>query len=128
MRPLQAHCHRGLGTLYLKTGQQEQAQAELFTAVALYRLAARDRGGSGPGERMLKYSQAVWEVEKHRSGLQLATMPGHDGEKIARLAYTTCKNSGRSAVSLRLLPHATDSGQLALGGRTSHSYRRLWLG
>ena len=37
MRPLVAHCHRGLGTLYLKTGQQEQAQAELSTAIALYR-------------------------------------------------------------------------------------------
>jgi tetratricopeptide (TPR) repeat protein len=37
MRPLLAHCHRGLGTLYLKTGQQEQAQAELATAIALYR-------------------------------------------------------------------------------------------
>ena len=37
MRPLQAHCHRGLGTLYLKTGQQEQARAELSTAIALYR-------------------------------------------------------------------------------------------
>jgi hypothetical protein len=37
MRPLQAHCHRGLGTLYLTTGQQEQAQAELSTTMALYR-------------------------------------------------------------------------------------------
>jgi tetratricopeptide (TPR) repeat protein len=37
MRPLQAHCHRGLGTLYLKAGQQEQAHAELSTAIALYR-------------------------------------------------------------------------------------------
>jgi tetratricopeptide (TPR) repeat protein len=36
MHPLLAHCHRGLGTLYLKTGQQEQAHAELSTAVALY--------------------------------------------------------------------------------------------
>jgi class 3 adenylate cyclase/tetratricopeptide (TPR) repeat protein len=36
MRPLQAHCRRGLGTLYLKTGQQEQAQAELSMAIALY--------------------------------------------------------------------------------------------
>ena len=26
MRPLQAHCHRGLGTLYLKMGQQAQAR------------------------------------------------------------------------------------------------------
>jgi class 3 adenylate cyclase/tetratricopeptide (TPR) repeat protein len=37
MRPLQAHCHHGLGTLYLKTGQQAQAHAELSTAIALYR-------------------------------------------------------------------------------------------
>jgi tetratricopeptide (TPR) repeat protein len=37
MRPLLAHCHRGLGTLYLKTGQQEQARAELSTAITLYR-------------------------------------------------------------------------------------------
>jgi class 3 adenylate cyclase/tetratricopeptide (TPR) repeat protein len=37
MRPLQAHCHRGLGTLYAKIGQQEQACAELSAAIALYR-------------------------------------------------------------------------------------------
>jgi tetratricopeptide (TPR) repeat protein len=37
MRPLQAHCHRGLGTLYVTTGQREQARPELSTAIALYR-------------------------------------------------------------------------------------------
>jgi tetratricopeptide (TPR) repeat protein len=37
MRPLQAHCHRGLGTLYAQIGQQEQARAALSTAIALYR-------------------------------------------------------------------------------------------
>jgi len=37
MRPLQAHCHRGLGTLYSHTGQSEQARAELSTAIDLYR-------------------------------------------------------------------------------------------
>ena len=37
MRPLQAHCHLGLGTLYAKTGQQEQARIELSTALELYR-------------------------------------------------------------------------------------------
>jgi tetratricopeptide (TPR) repeat protein len=36
MRPLQAHCHRGLGMLYAATGQREQARAELSTAVDLY--------------------------------------------------------------------------------------------
>jgi hypothetical protein len=37
MRPLQAHCHLGLGTLYARTGQAVQARAELDTAMTLYR-------------------------------------------------------------------------------------------
>jgi tetratricopeptide (TPR) repeat protein len=37
MRPLQAHCHSGLGTLYTTVGQREQARTELSTAIALYR-------------------------------------------------------------------------------------------
>jgi predicted ATPase len=38
MRPLQAHCHRGLGMLYATTGQRDQAHAALTTALALYRV------------------------------------------------------------------------------------------
>ena len=55
MRPLQAHCHRGLGTLYATTGQREQARAELSTAIEMYHvdgddlLAPGDRGGAGAG-------------------------------------------------------------------------------
>jgi tetratricopeptide (TPR) repeat protein len=37
MRPLQAHCHRGLGELYAQTGLNEQAQKELSIAIDLYR-------------------------------------------------------------------------------------------
>jgi len=37
MRPLVAHCHFGLGTLYLKMAQWEQARAELSAAITLYR-------------------------------------------------------------------------------------------
>src|SRR5262249_11120935 len=37
MRPLVAHCHLGLGTLYVKTGRQEQACTELSTAMEMYR-------------------------------------------------------------------------------------------
>jgi tetratricopeptide (TPR) repeat protein len=37
MRPLQAHCHRGLGMLYAMTGQREQARAALSTAIEMYR-------------------------------------------------------------------------------------------
>jgi tetratricopeptide (TPR) repeat protein len=36
MRPLQAHCHHGLGTLYTMTGQREQARIELSAAIDLY--------------------------------------------------------------------------------------------
>ena len=36
MRPLQAHCHRGLGRLYTATGLREQARAELSTAIEMY--------------------------------------------------------------------------------------------
>jgi len=37
MRPLQAHCHRGLGTVYAALGQREQAHTALTTAIELYR-------------------------------------------------------------------------------------------
>jgi tetratricopeptide (TPR) repeat protein len=37
MRPLQAHCHLGLGTLYAQNGQREQARAALTAAIDLYR-------------------------------------------------------------------------------------------
>ena len=36
MRPLQAHCHRGLGMLYAATRQREQARTELSDAMAMY--------------------------------------------------------------------------------------------
>jgi tetratricopeptide (TPR) repeat protein len=37
MRPLQAHCHRGLGTLYAMLGQPAQARTALITAIEMYR-------------------------------------------------------------------------------------------
>src|SRR5262249_15599397 len=37
MRPLQAHCHSGLGTLYAKLGQSELACTALSAAIDLYR-------------------------------------------------------------------------------------------
>ena len=37
MRPLVAHCHLGLGTLYRKIGRLEPARAGLSAAMALYR-------------------------------------------------------------------------------------------
>jgi tetratricopeptide (TPR) repeat protein len=37
MRPLLAHCHRGLGMLYAKVDQREQARTELSAAITMYR-------------------------------------------------------------------------------------------
>jgi class 3 adenylate cyclase/tetratricopeptide (TPR) repeat protein len=37
MRPLMAHCHHGLGGLYRERGQRERGNAELSTAIELYR-------------------------------------------------------------------------------------------
>ena len=37
LRPLVAHCHLGLGKLYRRTGQREQAREHLATATTMYR-------------------------------------------------------------------------------------------
>jgi tetratricopeptide (TPR) repeat protein len=37
MRPLQAHCHLGLGTLYATIDRTEHARAELSTPIEMYR-------------------------------------------------------------------------------------------
>ena len=37
MRPLQAHCHHGLGALYSQTGREALARAALSSAIELYR-------------------------------------------------------------------------------------------
>jgi hypothetical protein len=36
MRPLLAHCHLGLGTLYTKVGRRAPAHAALSTAIELF--------------------------------------------------------------------------------------------
>jgi lipoprotein NlpI len=36
MRPLQAHCHFSLGTLYATIGHRAESRAELSAAIALY--------------------------------------------------------------------------------------------
>jgi tetratricopeptide (TPR) repeat protein len=38
MRPLMAHCHLSLGTLYAKLGRPEQAHTALSAAIELYRV------------------------------------------------------------------------------------------
>jgi tetratricopeptide (TPR) repeat protein len=60
MRPLQAHCHRGLGTLYVKIGQWEQAPRCTVHGYgpiprhAYDLLAAPSRGSTGTGGRALR--------------------------------------------------------------------------
>jgi hypothetical protein len=38
MRPLQAHCHLGLGKLYRRIGDQTKAHEHLTTAATMYRM------------------------------------------------------------------------------------------
>ena len=40
MRPLQAHCHHGLGTLYRHTGRAALARTALSASIELYRAMA----------------------------------------------------------------------------------------
>jgi transcriptional regulator with AAA-type ATPase domain len=40
MRPLQAHCHSSMGTLFTQLGQRKQARAALAAAITLYRAIA----------------------------------------------------------------------------------------
>ena len=57
MRPLQAHCHLGLGTLYANQDQSEQARVELSDAIALYR--AMDMAFWLPRPRLLWHRRAA---------------------------------------------------------------------
>ena len=47
MRPLQAHCHVGLGNIYVALGSIEEARAELSSAIYLFR--SMDMTSVGPG-------------------------------------------------------------------------------
>ena len=64
MRPLVAHCHCGLGTLYAQTGQREQARTALATARARPGhghdlLAAPGGGGAGAGGTTMTLRKAI---------------------------------------------------------------------
>jgi hypothetical protein len=55
MRPLQAHCYLGLGSLYARTGQGPQARLALSTAVELYQAMGMS-GWQSQGEAVLTRS------------------------------------------------------------------------
>ncbi|MGH8068267.1 MAG: AAA family ATPase [Candidatus Entotheonellia bacterium] len=61
MRPLLAHCHLGLGSLYTRIGRPEHAQAEISTAIGLYRAM----------EMTFWLPQAEAELTQARSSLAL---------------------------------------------------------
>jgi tetratricopeptide (TPR) repeat protein len=58
MRPLQTHCHHGLGTLYARTGQRQQARVALAAAIALYRAMAMTFWLSQTQEALAQVSRA----------------------------------------------------------------------
>jgi tetratricopeptide (TPR) repeat protein len=61
MRPLVAHCHLGLGKLYQRTGQRQQAQEHLTTATTMYREMDVEllAGAGGGGDARAGLSGAV---------------------------------------------------------------------
>jgi tetratricopeptide (TPR) repeat protein len=66
MRPLQAHCHLGLGTLSATTGRGKQAGTALATAMALYRAM----------EMTFWLPQAEAALAQVGGGTTHATLPG----------------------------------------------------
>src|SRR5262249_45766891 len=83
MRPLQAHCRRGLGTLYLKIEQPEQACDELSAAIDLYR-AMDMTFWLPPAEAALAQIVGVVKVKAR---------PGGGQERIVRLGSHICRES-----------------------------------
>src|SRR5262249_46318555 len=77
MRPLIAHCHLGLGKLYRRTGNREQAREHLTTATTMYR------------EMDMRFYLEQAEAALHNlacSGRGL-TMAGQDNLHIARESF-----------------------------------------
>ena len=60
MRPLIAHCHLGLGTLYPRTGKRREAQEHLNTATTMYReMDMRTAGAGGGGDEGCRRTLSV---------------------------------------------------------------------
>ena len=66
MRPLQAHCHLGLGTLYATTGQREQARAELSAAIELYRAMEMQFWLPQAEAALVQVKSEAWRREERR--------------------------------------------------------------
>jgi hypothetical protein len=73
MRPLQAHCHLGLGRLYLRAGQLERARLELSAAIRLYR--AMEMTFWLPGAEAALASMAGSGSSEHGSGSEIRSTP-----------------------------------------------------
>ena len=62
MRPLQAHCHRGVGTLYVKIGWREQARLALSAAIALYRTMDMTFGLPQTEVALAQVTERLWTI------------------------------------------------------------------
>jgi tetratricopeptide (TPR) repeat protein len=81
MRPLQAHCHLGLGTLYAQGGQVDRAYVALSTAMALYQAMDMTFWQPQAEAALIKMERQRWtaasatEPRAYRSGGDAATLP-----------------------------------------------------
>src|SRR4051794_8737109 len=75
MRPLQAHCHSGLGRLYSQTGRGAQARAALTIAITLYRAMDMTSGCRRPKRLWLPERSAASLADRRSVGGVLPAPP-----------------------------------------------------
>ena len=80
MRPLQAHCHRGLGTLYAQTGRRSRPALSCLrpstrTGDGDDLLVATDGGGAGAGERTITGESIIWHLHETLRRTPLSRRP-----------------------------------------------------
>ena len=68
MRPLQAHCHHSLGTLYLQAGRAALARAALSTAIELYRAMNMTFWLPAAVAALAQVERHGWTRQGHRIG------------------------------------------------------------
>ncbi|HZO25514.1 MAG TPA: tetratricopeptide repeat protein [Chloroflexota bacterium] len=91
MRPLQAHCHLGLGKLYRRIGRPDEARAELATAVAMLRemgmafwLPEAEGELAGPDRKVAAGAGAAGRVQACRPNATTAPCARATGHRGSR--------------------------------------------
>ncbi len=107
MLPLVAHCHLGLGTLFVRTGSREQAQEHLTTATTMYREM----------DMPFYLEQAEAESRDSRGG----TCPQMCLEESPRMAFCGRCGARLAFLLMRWFLHKTDTILAGASNAEMHS-------